>query len=59
MISTQDKTHLLCTKISDVEQIYLYHPLSHRDGVENGIDWMVRCVKRNIYRPAHTKYELA
>lgn len=29
------------------------------DGVENGIDWMVRCVKRNIYRPAHTKYELA
>ena len=32
---------------------------SCRDGVENGIDWMVRCVKRNIYRPAHTKYELA
>lgn len=29
------------------------------DGVENGIDWLVRCVKRNIYRPAHTKYELA
>lgn len=29
------------------------------DGVENGIDWMVRCVKRNVYRPAHTKYELA
>ncbi|XP_046858397.1 ADP-ribosylation factor-related protein 1-like [Xenia sp. Carnegie-2017] len=25
------------------------------DGVENGINWMVRCVKRNIYRPAHTK----